>query len=156
MSLQRTLLAAILIATSLVAKSIATSAWALPNHQLATLSEEEQRREFNRILVEVFSEARIQVGGRLVPIPRTDINRMRAIAWCESRGHRHVEPNGELMQNRTGSFVGLLQVAHHVHQEEIQRLLHEEERDVLGDVRQYIRFTLHLYLTDRRAGGDGF
>jgi hypothetical protein len=147
MSLNRTLLAAILIATSLVAKSIATSAWALPNHKLTTLNEEQQRSEFNRVLAEVFSEARV---------PEAHITRMQAIAWCESRGRRHVEENGELMRNRTGSFVGFLQVAHRVHQPEIERLLQEEERDVLGDVREYVRFALWLYEVDRRRGGDGF
>jgi hypothetical protein len=152
----RTLLVVILIAASLVAKSAAKSAWALPNLELRNLSEAEQRREFNRILVEVFSEARVMHGHRSVPIPRTDINRMQAIAWCESRGRPHVEPDGELMRNRTGSFVGFLQVAHRVHQPEIQRLLYEEGRDVLGDVREYVHFTLFLYLADRRAGGDGF
>ncbi len=152
----RTLLVAALIAASLVVTSVARSAWALPNEELRQLSEVEQRREFTRILVEVFSEARVRQGRRLVPIPRADINRMQAIAWCESRGRRHVEPNGELMRNRSGSFAGLLQVADRVHQEEIQRLLHEEERDVLGDVREYVRFTLHLYIVDRQAGGDGF
>jgi len=156
MFLKRTLLVVMLIAASLVAKSATKSAWAMPNSSLAHLSESEQRQEFNRLLAEEFSKARIQQSRRLVPIPDSDILRMQAIAVCESRGRPHVEKNGELMRNRNGSFVGFLQVAHRVHQHEIQRRLHEEGRDVLGNVREYIRFNLYLYLTDRQAGGDGF
>ncbi len=143
----RTLLVAALIAANLVVTSAARSAWALPNEELRELSEAEQRREFNRILAEVYTEA---------AVPRAHIERMQAIAWCESRGRPHVEPDGELMRNRTGSFVGFLQVAYRVHWPEIQRLLDEEGRDVLGDVREYVHFTLYLYRADRRAGGDGF
>lgn len=138
---KQALLVAALIVASLVTPSAATSAWAMPIESLRRLSEAEQRTIVNRIIEEVF--------------PHEAVERMQAIARCESRG-RHVVRDGSLLQNPTGAYHGALQVAVSVHANQIERLRREHNLQVLSDLHDYVRFNLILYLRDRQLGGDGF
>lgn len=138
---KKTTLVAVLIAAILVATSTMTSASAQSIQELAERSPQSQRAIIEPIIREIF--------------PAQAASRMIAIAQCESEW-KHVEDDGEIFRNRGRTFAGVLQVSTHVHQREIQRLLDVEDRDVLGDVREYILFTRHLFDFAQRQQGDAF
>lgn len=138
----KTLLVTVLIFANLVGTSAMTSASAQTPRELAALTKGEQRALIETLIKTHF--------------PAHAAPRMIAIADCESTGVLHVTSRGELVSNPSRAFVGVLQVAHHVHRREIARLRLEENRDVLGDISEYIRFTRHLYDQARHTSRSGF
>ena len=136
-----TSLFAILIAASLVAKSIAGSAWAMPIHTLPD-DPTEQRDVIEQLIREEFPE---EFSGRMI-----------AIANCESTGVLHTKSN-RVVLNRLGTGAyGVFQIEMVVHRQELQKRNRTSQQDVFGNVRDYIKFARELFDRDRRAGRSGF
>lgn len=139
---RKTTLVAALIAANMVATSVATSASAQTPQELKRLTTTEQRQVIETIIREEFPEDAAET--------------MIRIAHCESNNVLHVTGNGELVRSPNRLYFGVLQVGEGTHQREIARLKRQENIDVMGDIRAYIRFTRYLYDHHRGRRLSGF